>query len=163
MSGHSTSNNEWLKDRYKALGWTQQTLAVEIGVSASRVSELITGNRRLQFQEIVPLARALKMPIDDIVLAFGAADDARRRQARVERVPPINRDVMARAVRAIEKYVEQEKAKIGNKMFNNLCVVAYDFAALHKDAGGERDIEKRILDFAKGFVASTEYNAPPDD
>ena len=156
-------NNEWLKSRYRALGWTQQTLAAELGVSPSRISELVTGNRRLQFQEIVPMARALKMPIGDLVMAFGPDEDESARDARLDRVPPINRDVMARAVRAIEKYVEQEDARVSNRMFNNLCVVAYDFAALHGDAAGERDIEKRLLDFAKGFVASTEYNNGPDD
>ena len=54
--------NKWLKDRIKAVGKSQADLARALGLPTPRVSEMISGVRRISSHEIPQLARFLEWP-----------------------------------------------------------------------------------------------------
>ena len=60
-----------LRTLRQARGWTLDDLAARSHVGASTISRIETGQRRLALDQLVVLARALEVPVDDLV----AGDD----------------------------------------------------------------------------------------
>ena len=61
-----------LRTLRQARGWTLDDLAARAHVGASTISRIETGQRRLALDQLVVLARALGVPVDDLL----ADDDA---------------------------------------------------------------------------------------
>jgi transcriptional regulator with XRE-family HTH domain len=64
-----------LRELRTARGWTLEHLARESGVSASTISRIETGHRRLGLDQLVPLARALGRSVDELVEPAPDDDD----------------------------------------------------------------------------------------
>jgi transcriptional regulator with XRE-family HTH domain len=64
-----------LRELRTARGWTLDQLARESGVSASTISRIETGHRRLGLDQLVPLARALGRSVDELVEPAPDDDD----------------------------------------------------------------------------------------
>lgn len=70
-----------LRSLRQARGWTIDELSQRAHVSASTISRIETGHRRLALDHLVTLARALDTTVDDL-LADGTADDVVIRPTR---------------------------------------------------------------------------------
>ena len=57
-----------------ARGWSLDTLAAKCFVSASTLSRIETGHRRIALDQLVPLARALGTTLDQLVEPVGDED-----------------------------------------------------------------------------------------
>jgi transcriptional regulator with XRE-family HTH domain len=68
-----------VRERVRALrvarGWTLDDLAARTHISASTLSRLETGRRRLALDQIVTLARALEASVDSLLASHPDADD----------------------------------------------------------------------------------------
>jgi SOS-response transcriptional repressor LexA len=53
---------KWIADRIKELGTSQAKVANEMGLTQSRIAEMVAGRRQLKSTEIADFARALDMP-----------------------------------------------------------------------------------------------------
>ena len=53
---------KWIADRIKEIGTSQTKVAKELGLTQSRVAEMVAGRRQLKSTEIVNFARALDIP-----------------------------------------------------------------------------------------------------
>lgn len=60
--------NAWITDQLEKLGKTQAALATHMGISANKISLMISGKRDVQIHEVVPMSAFLEIPIDEIVL-----------------------------------------------------------------------------------------------
>jgi phage repressor protein C with HTH and peptisase S24 domain len=68
-------SSQWIALRLKMIGKRQVELAREIGLDPSAVSKLIKGERRLQTDEIAPLAAALQVTGETLLRALREDDD----------------------------------------------------------------------------------------
>lgn len=64
-----------------ARGWSLENLAARCGLSASTLSRLETGHRRIALDQLVPIARALDTTLDALVEAAGDGDVVIRPEA----------------------------------------------------------------------------------
>jgi transcriptional regulator with XRE-family HTH domain len=64
-----------LRTLRQARGWTLDDLAARAHVGASTISRIETGQRRLALDQLVTLARALGVSVDDLLADDGAGDD----------------------------------------------------------------------------------------
>ena len=55
---------KWIADRIKDIGKSQTKVANELGLTQSRVAEMVAGRRQLKSTEIADFARALDIPED---------------------------------------------------------------------------------------------------
>ncbi|HVM27155.1 MAG TPA: helix-turn-helix transcriptional regulator [Mycobacteriales bacterium] len=63
-----------LRTLRQARGWTLDDLAARSHVGASTISRIETGQRRLALDQLVTLARALGVPVDDLLADDDAGD-----------------------------------------------------------------------------------------
>lgn len=64
-----------LRELRTARGWTLDRLARASGISASTISRIETGRRRLGLDQLVPLARALGHTVDELLEPPPGTDD----------------------------------------------------------------------------------------
>lgn len=65
--------NEWIAERLRALGRTQSELAQHMGVPAPRISDILNGGRRVQLDELKPLAEFLDLSTEMVTGHLGNA------------------------------------------------------------------------------------------
>jgi repressor LexA len=63
----SEMRNKWLKDRLKEVRKTQMGLAQALGLPRSRVSEMISGERKIGAGEVATIAAYLEWPADRVL------------------------------------------------------------------------------------------------
>jgi hypothetical protein len=59
--------NKWLKDRIKQIGKTQMGLGKVLGLPRSRISEMITGERKISAAEVPTVASYLEWPVERVL------------------------------------------------------------------------------------------------
>jgi transcriptional regulator with XRE-family HTH domain len=64
-------NKAWFTDKIEQKGLTQKDIAARLDIQAPHVSRLLSGQRRLQINEAVELAKMLDVPLDDILINAG--------------------------------------------------------------------------------------------
>lgn len=63
--------SKWLQNRLDELGWTQADLARKSGLTTAAISRIMTEDRSIGLKSCTAIARALNIPIEDIMIAAG--------------------------------------------------------------------------------------------
>lgn len=64
-------NARWFKDRCRALGITQRVIAEKMKLNPATVTAMFSGDRKIQMNEAVELARLLRTDLDEVLAAAG--------------------------------------------------------------------------------------------
>lgn len=91
---------QWIRDELNRRGKKAKELAAAMGIPASRVSEIIGGEREVQADEINPMARVLGMSVAELLERLGTKRPALPLPADqgepIELPPPGKRDLKVR-------------------------------------------------------------------
>jgi SOS-response transcriptional repressor LexA len=84
------TDKNWIKARMADLGITQVDVADALGIPSSRVSELFSGVRKIQIDEIYPFSKIMLMSESDVVQLFAS----NKRQLTDTTLPHFNTKVV---------------------------------------------------------------------
>lgn len=72
-SGGSTPkiDHAWFTEQFEDVGLSQRGAARELGIDASSLAHALYGNRKLQIQEAIDLARVLRLPLRQVLERAG--------------------------------------------------------------------------------------------
>jgi transcriptional regulator with XRE-family HTH domain len=63
--------SEWLRKQLSDYRWTQADLAAKSGVSPAQIARVLSGERGLGMQSLSAIAKAMKIPPDEVFIAAG--------------------------------------------------------------------------------------------
>lgn len=69
--GGATINKRWFQNLFADKQTNQRAIAKALGLHAPALTRVLNGERRLQMSEAIDLARALDVPLDDVLVNAG--------------------------------------------------------------------------------------------
>lgn len=70
----NNNRRQWIEDCLKERGKKKKDLAEALNLPHTRISDLINCRRSLKITEIIPFAKFMDMPVEDIVRRFNCLD-----------------------------------------------------------------------------------------
>lgn len=78
--------SDWLISAMNERGWNQAALARAAGLTPTAISNLITGKRNPGIDSCIPIANALKLPAETVLLAAGLIEQEPDKDERLYKV-----------------------------------------------------------------------------
>ena len=78
--------SDWLISAMNERGWNQAALARAAGLTPTAISNLITGKRNPGIDSCIPIANALKLPAETVLLAAGLIEQEPDKDERLYKI-----------------------------------------------------------------------------
>lgn len=91
----------WLRDQLNTRGWTQAKLAGLMGMSPAQVTRIMSGERGIGEQSLTAIAKAFKIPPEEVYRAAGLLPQKSEHDELVERAEHMLRSFKTEQYRQI--------------------------------------------------------------
>lgn len=101
---------DWIPARLEEVGKRQSDLAQAMGITPSKLSKTLSGQRKLQLQELRPMCECLRLRIEDAMELF---------EGRTDKAPPmVAEGPSERLVERVVLYVLTANEQFGSRQTN---------------------------------------------
>lgn len=146
---------DWIVERLEQLGKRHVDLAQAVGLSPSKLSRTLHGERRLQVAELIALCSFLEVPVEDAAeLILGNEAAVEPRLPATQAPPPV---LPSRLIERIALYVLQANAQYGGPQSTEqlASTIAQFCTTFEGDPENYAEFERRLEEAIKTAVRFT--------